>query len=176
MSTKREDRRYFRNEIDRNLGRFDPNVDLAAGARRDPDRDYIRDYNLGTGTSMRGFRDRKESALFAENNSDLNHRGFFGKGPKGWRRSDERIRDEACEALSDSWDVDASQIEVEVKDGCVYLRGTVDSRNSKREAERAVEDLLGVTDVRNELNVKAPDIFPDHHRSPGVSEGPERAQ
>jgi osmotically-inducible protein OsmY len=78
----------------------------------------------------------------------------FGKGPKGYRRSDDRIREDVCEALAHSHAVDASDVDVMVKDGLVTLTGTVDSRSAKREAESCVEHLSGVEDVRNELSVK----------------------
>ncbi len=58
--------------------------------------------------------------------------GFRGRGPKGYVRSDERIREEVCELLADA-DVDASEITVTVEDGEVTLLGTVDSRHAKRE-------------------------------------------
>jgi osmotically-inducible protein OsmY len=80
-------------------------------------------------------------------------RNFYGKGPKGWKRADERIHEDVCEALYQSWEVDASNIEVVVKDGHVYLQGTVSSRNTKRRAEETVEFISGVADVINELRV-----------------------
>ncbi|MFP5384825.1 MAG: BON domain-containing protein [Bacteriovoracia bacterium] len=87
--------------------------------------------------------------------SDRSQRGeHFGKGPKGWKRSDERIREEACEALYHDSRIDASDIDVEVKEGTVKLRGNVDSRDTKRAAERCVEDISGVEDVQNELRVR----------------------
>lgn len=79
--------------------------------------------------------------------------GFHGKGPKGWKRSDDRIKEEVCESLYRDSEVDASGIEVQVKDSCVYLKGSVDSRDQKRAAERCVENLSGVEDVQNELRV-----------------------
>lgn len=78
---------------------------------------------------------------------------FSGKGPKGYKRSDERIREDVCEALYLSPSVDASDIEVTVSEGRVYLKGSVDSRDTKREAESCVENLYGVEDVFNELRV-----------------------
>ena len=51
--------------------------------------------------------------------------------------------------------MDASDIEVSVKDGRVYLRGTVDSRNAKRESESCLDSLLGIEDIQNELRVKS---------------------
>lgn len=79
----------------------------------------------------------------------------FGKGPKGWKRSDERIRDDACEILYKSHDVDASDVEVDVKDGCIYLKGTVESRQAKKLAEEAVENILGTKDVFNEIRIRS---------------------
>lgn len=81
-------------------------------------------------------------------------RTFVGLGPKGYRRSDERIHEDVCEALMQAPSVDASDIEVNVKDGCVTLTGTVEARQDKREAEDIIEDIPGVDDVRNELKVK----------------------
>lgn len=80
--------------------------------------------------------------------------GFSGKGPKGYRRSDESIREDVCEALYRSYEVDASGIDVDVKDGCVFLRGEVNDRQMKRDAEEAVEYVPGVIDVQNQLTLK----------------------
>lgn len=110
-----------------------------------------------------------------ENNGQENHDGFragrgmrstgthAGKGPKGYQRSDERIKEEVSEALSRHGDVDASEVEVAVKDGEVTLTGTVDSREAKRAAEQAAEDCDGVKDVHNQLRVQA--ATNDRHQS-----------
>lgn len=96
--------------------------------------------------------------LSEQHNHD--HRTFataennVGKGPKGYKRKDSTIHDEACEVLFWSPEVDASEVEVEVKDGVVYLRGLVDSRHAKRQAERILEHLPGVEDVQNYLSIK----------------------
>jgi hypothetical protein len=81
-----------------------------------------------------------------------NHRG---KGPKGYKRNDERIKEDVSEALQNDYDVDASNIEVEVNDGEVTLRGEVQSRQEKRAAEDCAEDVAGVKDVTNQLRVRA---------------------
>ncbi|MBA2404384.1 MAG: BON domain-containing protein [Bdellovibrionales bacterium] len=80
--------------------------------------------------------------------------GFSGKGPKGYKRSDEKIHEEVCEALYRNPSVDASDIDVKVKEGLVTLSGTVDSRFTKREAENCIEHLQGVMDVQNELRLQ----------------------
>lgn len=80
---------------------------------------------------------------------------YTGKGPKGYRRSDDRIKEDVCESLQDHPAIDASEIEIDVKDGMVTLSGTVDSRQVKRMAEDCVERLSGVSDVKNDLRVMA---------------------
>jgi hypothetical protein len=77
-----------------------------------------------------------------------------GRGPKGYRRSDERISEDVNEALSQNGEVDASEIEVKVQNGEVILSGTVDDRSSKRRAEEIAESCSGVQDVRNEIRVQ----------------------
>lgn len=82
------------------------------------------------------------------------HQGqYFGRGPKGYQRSDERIHEEVCEALTYHPDIDASEIEVMVNTGQVTLKGTVENRQMKRMAEECVESISGVKDVENQLRV-----------------------
>lgn len=78
---------------------------------------------------------------------------YSGRGPKGYQRSDERIRDDVCKALTmDGW-VDASNIEVHVDNGNVTLSGSVPERAMKRYAEDAAIGIPGVRDVQNQLSV-----------------------
>ena len=44
-----------------------------------------------------------------------------GRGPKGWQRSDERIREDVSERLADHPHIDASEIEVTVNNGEITL-------------------------------------------------------
>ncbi len=78
---------------------------------------------------------------------------FVGVGPKNYKRSDDRMYEEVCEALMRDHDVDATNIGVKVESGVVYLSGKVESRKLKKQAELVVEDLPGVKDVRNELTI-----------------------
>ena len=84
--------------------------------------------------------------------------GHRGKGPSGYQRSDERIRENVCEALSDDDRVDASNIEVTVKNGEVTLSGLVPDRETKRLAEDCIENLSGVKDVQNNIRVMSRDM------------------
>jgi osmotically-inducible protein OsmY len=79
---------------------------------------------------------------------------YTGKGPRGYHRSDERIREDVCECLTQHGQIDASNIEVQVSGGEVTLGGTVDNRQMKRMAEDAVEGISGVKDVNNQIRVQ----------------------
>jgi hypothetical protein len=78
---------------------------------------------------------------------------FAGKGPKGYQRSDERIREDISDRLTDDGDIDPSDIEVMVAQGEVTLLGSVESRQVRRAVEDLVEFVPGVRDIRNELKV-----------------------
>ncbi len=77
-----------------------------------------------------------------------------GKGPKGYQRSDQRILDDVCGRLTQHGYIDAREIEVSVENGEVTLKGTVDSRMTKRLAEDVTDSVAGVQDVHNELRVR----------------------
>lgn len=77
-----------------------------------------------------------------------------GRGPRGYTRSDDRIREDVHDRLTDDPYVDASDIEVEVKGGEVTLTGRVDSRQVKRRAEDIAEAVSGVSHVQNNLRVQ----------------------
>ena len=76
-----------------------------------------------------------------------------GKGPKGYQRSDDRIREDVCERLTNDGDIDATEIEVKVNNGEVTLSGIVDERYEKRMAEEIAENVSGVKDVHNQVRV-----------------------
>jgi osmotically-inducible protein OsmY len=78
---------------------------------------------------------------------------FAGRGPKGYQRSDDRIREDVCERLAGDSIVDASDMEVTVADGEVTLSGSAHARAEKRRAEDIVEHVSGVRDVQNQLRL-----------------------
>jgi osmotically-inducible protein OsmY len=91
---------------------------------------------------------------FEEHGPAEGESNFTGKGPKGYRRSDQRIQEDACERLYLAGDVDATDIQVSVSEGLVTLEGAVNSRYQKRAAEEMIEELAGVRDVHNHLAVR----------------------
>jgi hypothetical protein len=82
--------------------------------------------------------------------------------PKGYRRSDERIREEVCDRLCSRWDIEARGIEVSVANGEVTLAGDVPERRMKLRAESVADEVSGVSDVHNQIRVssKSPPTSP----------------
>jgi len=76
-----------------------------------------------------------------------------GRGPRGYKRSDDRIREDVNDRLSDDPLLDASGIDVTVNSGVVTLNGTVNDRSDKRRAEDLVLMVPGVADVTVSLAV-----------------------
>ena len=131
----------------------DRNSDPGDDQRReyyDPDNVYRGGdrFNSGYGASWQSRRVFDSAAHDLP--PDGNHRG---RGPKGYARSDGRIREDVCDLLTDDPHVDASRVEVLVRDGDVTLSGTVDSRDARHHAEDLADRIRGVKHVGNDLRV-----------------------
>jgi hypothetical protein len=107
---------------------------------------------LGGAEDERGFF-QKLRDFFRGESQGMSQR----RGPKGWKRSDERLYEEVCEVLADSY-IDSSDITVRVEGAEVMLEGTVPTRNDKRVAEMLAERVRGVDDVHNHLRVKREEL------------------
>jgi osmotically-inducible protein OsmY len=81
-------------------------------------------------------------------------KGFRGRGPRGYQRSDERINEDVCDRLCDDDDIDAEDIEVVVAAAEVTLNGAVPDRETKRRAEDVAEQVSGVQHVQNNLRIR----------------------
>ncbi|GLQ55491.1 BON domain-containing protein [Devosia nitrariae] len=119
----------------------------------------------GYGGRERNFMDKAGDELSswfgdeeAAERRDIDRRrgGHFGRGPRGYKRSDARITEDVSDELSDDWRLDASDIEVDVTDGEVTLNGTVHSRQDKRLAEDLTDNVSGVRHVQNNLRIEPP--------------------
>lgn len=84
---------------------------------------------------------------------DESHRG---KGPKNFKRTDDRIKELISDKLTDDWQIDASDIEVSVFNGEVTLTGYVNERAQKRKAEDLAQSVFGVTHVENLIKLNRP--------------------
>ncbi len=99
-----------------------------------------RSQSMGLGGSTGGLGEREEQR--------------FGRGPKGYKRSDERIKEDVSDRIFQLHEVDASDVELEVKSGEVTLTGSVPTRNMKWQLETLIDSIAGVTDVNNQLRIK----------------------
>ncbi|NIX76611.1 BON domain-containing protein [Microvirga sp. c23x22] len=93
-----------------------------------------------------------------------------GKGPRSYRRSDERIREDIHERLTESPFLDASEIEVTVKDREVTLAGFVHVRAEKLLAEDLSAGVSGVTHVQNNLRIRHAGASPGTKSAPPPDE------
>jgi hypothetical protein len=84
-----------------------------------------------------------------------------GMGPRNYVRSDTRIYEEVCERMTRHGQLDASDIEVDVKNGEVTLTGEVSNRKAKRLAEDISYSSHGVQDVQNRLQVREKNFTPE---------------
>lgn len=120
-----------------------------------------RDYE-----SNAGYRDNYNRIIERSGRSDGREPGranqqsgpHRGKGPRSYTRSDARILEDINDYMCDNPYLDASEIDVEVKDGEVVLAGHVENRQSKRLAEDIAENVAGVNNVENRLRVQVKGI------------------
>ena len=84
-------------------------------------------------------------------------RDHRGRGPKNYRRSDERLGEQLHQRLSDDPEIDASGITLEVTNGRVALSGEVESRRAKHHVEDLVDACPGVVEIDNRLRIAARD-------------------
>ena len=94
--------------------------------------------------------------------------GFAGRGPKDYQRSDERIREEICDRMTDDDSLDASDVTIQVKQGEVTLAGSVTDREQKRRAEDMAESISGVREVTNNIRVAREQNALDLNQSPSI--------
>jgi hypothetical protein len=107
-------------------------------------------YNAGPYNMPPNWARRERGGYWRQYES---HSPYAGRGPKDYRRSDDRVREEICDCMTDDPMLDASDITVQVSEGVVTLSGTVSSRDQKRRAEDVAERVSGVKDVTNQLRV-----------------------
>ena len=119
---------------------------------------YGRGAEMYRGTS--GYEADRTAAGRWRSSPDWEPGPFFGRGPRGYQRSDERIREEICERLTRHGRIDASDIDIRVANAEVTLEGSVDDRESKRLAEDVAESVFGVKDVNNQIKVHRSELQP----------------
>jgi hypothetical protein len=84
----------------------------------------------------------------------LDRERMRNRGPRAYKRSDERIREDIYERLIDAWEIDSSDVTVEVREGRVTLQGAVPERRMKHRIEDLVDGCHGVHDIDNFIRVR----------------------
>jgi hypothetical protein len=83
----------------------------------------------------------------------------FRPGPKGYQRSDERLREDISERLMQAYHIDSSEVTVDVRGGKVLLEGTVPDRRMKHAIEDMVDACPCVQDIDNRIRVESGPSF-----------------
>lgn len=129
-----------------------------AGGYRPSRGDHGWDRGRGESRGGRDWWDRASDEVMSwfgdEDAARRRKQDYRGRGPQSYTRSDDRIREDVNDNLTDDWGVDASHITVTVKNGEVTLDGTVSTRLQKRRAEDCADEVSGVKHVQNNLRVQ----------------------
>jgi hypothetical protein len=158
-------------ERERWMGRGDPYGDDERRFRSEREEEGMRARGWRDEDRFGEWRRAERRGVFGRMGEKIKEgvRKLTGRGPKGYRRSDERILDDVAERMARSW-INLEWVEVRVENGEVTLTGFVESREDKRDLEDIADDVFGVEEVRNELRVRRgeqPPIGP----TPGVGTG-----
>ena len=125
---------------------------------RGPRHEDRPDVRAGDAADVAGGRPTpvREHAVVPDDGYDDEDRvgSHRGRGPRGYRRTDERLTELVADALHDDHEVDASGIEVSVSGGDVTLSGSTSTRRHKHRAENVAARVSGVHDVDNRLRVR----------------------
>ncbi len=153
------DRDRYRMEPSAGGGRGFTGSDFAGSGGHDRGRHFGNEVDRGGRMGHRehdgaGYGFHGTDMGMGAHDADADRGPHYGKGPKGYKRSDERTREDVCDAIAYFGHVDATDVEVKVEDGIVTLSGTVGDRRDKRTLEHVIERCRGVHDIHNELRVK----------------------
>ena len=77
------------------------------------------------------------------------------RGPKNYRRSDERVLEDIYLRLLTDPAIDSSDVSVEVHRGVATLTGRVPTRHMKHEMEDVIQAIPGIEDIHNRVKVDA---------------------
>lgn len=113
-------------------------------------------YGFGSGSLEPDWRAGRRRPLGEEGHEPDWRRSErrYPPGPKGYQRSDERLREDISERLMEARHIDSSDVTVAVSGAKVVLEGTVPERRMKHAIEDLVDTCPGVQDIENGIRVK----------------------
>jgi len=119
----------------------------------EPERDWFFEHNASRTDAKQKIAvspDLGSSARIAAHYARASYRG---RGPRGYRPSDERLREIICERLTDHPRIDASDVEIDVQSGIVHLSGAIPDHAMKQALLELVGQIYGVSGVVDRINV-----------------------
>jgi osmotically-inducible protein OsmY len=150
-------------------GFFGSGLYEGSGAYRPSRSDYRADRARGYGRGGRDWWDRASDEVMSwfgdEDAARRRKQDYRGHGPTNYTRSDDRIREDVNDNLTDDWGVDARNVTATVSNGEVTLDGIVSTRLQKRRAEDCAEGVSGVKHVQNNLRVQEQSTWDRSERS-----------
>ncbi|NUS60443.1 MAG: BON domain-containing protein [Lysobacter sp.] len=151
-------------ELDFNTRRYEPfhvGTGMGLGPTGRTDLEFGQGYGRSSGYAIHqsGYGSRGGWDVGAHQRDWVGEQrhSYRGMGPQSYKRSDERIREDIFERLTDSHTIDARSILVDVNQGNVTLSGTVSERRMRYAAEDLVERIGGVANINNQLRVQQGD-------------------
>jgi len=142
-------------------GRVGDDPSMGAGYRNqaswnpsDEDHQGLHTDDRFTGRGGEGYWEERTAHVAPEPGGEPAN-GNFGQPEEGFAHSDDRIKELVREALADDDHIDASHIEVVVKNSEVMLTGLVDERWQKQRAEAVVARLTGIKSVQNQVRCRS---------------------
>jgi hypothetical protein len=140
------------------------NTDMGNGRNNSPGLDIRRDFEQGKGYASYGSSEGADDNYGSQNEDTDRTGSAWISSAKNYEHedkasnndvsADEGIREAICERLDEDDSMDATSVNVLVKDCKVILSGTVSSREKSSRAEDIAASVSGVTDVENRLQVK----------------------
>jgi len=113
-------------------------------------------YGFGQGSLEPDWRAERRDPVGGEGAGSESRRieRRYPPGPKGYQRSDERLREDISDRLMQAHDIDSSDVTVAVSGAKVVLEGTVPERRMKHAIEDLADACPGVQDIDNRIRVK----------------------
>jgi BON domain len=114
-------------------------------------------YGFGSGSLEPDWRAGRRHPVGEEASPEPDRRvpeRRYPPGPKGYQRSDERLREDISERLMEARHIDSSDVAVAVSGAKVVLEGTVPERRMKHAIEDLADACPGVQDIDNRIRVK----------------------
>ncbi len=123
----------------------------------DDQNNYGNTYGSGSNYGL-GYQEQGAYSTQGRDTQTMRGAERFGKGPKGYKRADERIKDDVCDRICHMRGMDASDVEIQVSGGEVTLTGTIQTRQMKWQLEHLIDSINGVTEIHNQLRMKRDDM------------------